>query len=44
MFSYMPRGKKRTKMLVFTLHIWLKRSGGKNNNKNDNKYIYLNTR
>ena len=26
------------KMLVFTLHFWLKRLRGTNNNKNDNKY------
>ena len=36
--------EKRMKLLVFTLHFWLKRSRGKNNNKNDNNYDNTNTR
>ena len=35
--------KKRMKLLSFTLHFWLKRLRGKNNDKNDNKYNNTNT-
>ena len=40
----MSRGKKRMKLLVFTLYFWLKRLRGTNNGKNDTKHNNTNTR
>ena len=40
----MYRGGHRMKLLVITQHFWHKRSLGKNNTKNDNKYNKTDTR
>ena len=37
-FSYISRGQDRMKLLVFALHLWLKRLRRIHNDKYDNKY------